>query len=127
MVGDRLQVDYIPVTCTHCARPACAEVCPTKAIQKGDDGIVLIEPSLCNGCLACIPACPFGVIRFNENRNIVEKCNLCSRRVEKGLKPACVHHCDAGAILFGEINEVCRKLMEGRLQRRILAADNAQL
>lgn len=126
-VGEKLLVDYIPTTCTHCARPPCADACPTKAIKKSHNGMVVIDEALCDGCLMCITACPFGIIRFNQGKNVVEKCTLCSHRIEKGLKPACVQHCQAGAILFGEINEISRQLMEKRVQRRILSGDSLQV
>ena len=93
MVDGKLVVDYIPVTCTHCANPLCADACPVEAITKREDGVVLIDESLCNGCMACIPACPFAVIRFDDEKGVAAKCNLCIQRIEKGLKPACVQHC----------------------------------
>ncbi len=126
-VGDRLAVDYVPVTCVHCSKPPCAEACPTKAIEKRDNGAVAIDAALCNGCLLCISACPLGVIRFAESQNVVEKCNLCPQRIEKGQKPACVHHCQAGAILYGDVNQISRQLSERRVTRRVLAGDRGVL
>ena len=72
-VGANLLVDYVPVTCHHCAKPPCADVCPTKAITKRWDGIVVIDESLCTGCMDCLPACPFGVIRLNTQKDVAEK------------------------------------------------------
>ena len=118
-VDGNIVVDYVPVTCAHCAKPPCVDSCPADAITKRGDGVVLIDDKLCYGCMACIPACPFAVIRFNDEKGIAEKCNLCLRRIERGLKPACVHHCQAGAILFGDINEISDSLMKQRERRRI--------
>jgi Fe-S-cluster-containing dehydrogenase component len=115
-VGDRLIVDFVPMTCAHCAKPPCIDACPTKAITKRQDGIVVIEPSLCNGCMACIPACPFAAPQFNPKKNVVEKCNLCLDRVEKGLRPSCVQACPSGAIYFGEVNQVIQLMREQRAQ-----------
>jgi Fe-S-cluster-containing dehydrogenase component len=125
MVNDKMIVDYVPVTCTHCAKPACVDACPVEAITKRPDGVVLIDADLCNGCMACIPACPFGVIRLNTEKGIAEKCNLCLHRIEVGLEPACVQHCQAGAILFGDINEIAEKMMKQRTQRRIMRNSKA--
>lgn len=118
-VEDKLVVDYVPVTCAHCAKPMCVDACPMQAITKRGDGVVLIDESLCNGCTACIQACPFAVIRFNDEKGVVEKCNLCLHRIEKGLKPACVQHCQAGAILFGDINDIVEQMMRQRTQRKM--------
>ena len=126
-VNDKILVDYVPVTCAHCAKPPCADVCPTKAITKREDGVVIIDGDLCNGCLACISACPFAIIRLNEEKGVAEKCNLCLDRIERGLKPACVQHCQAGAILFGDTNEVAELMMKQRVQRMIEHANYSKV
>lgn len=116
-VGDKILVDFVPTACVHCAKPPCADTCPTKAIEKREDGIVVIDAELCIGCMACLPACPFGVMQFNAEKGIAEKCNMCLNRITKDRKPACVHHCPSGALLFGEINEVCYELRQRHAQR----------
>jgi tetrathionate reductase subunit B len=70
-------------------------------------------------------ACPFAVIRFNTEKNVAEKCTLCIHRIKKGLKPACVQHCEAGAIFFGDINEITELMMKERLRKRVMKCDNA--
>lgn len=75
--------------CRHCEDPPCAEVCPTGAIVKRKDNIVVLEKSGCAGCGSCIEACPFHAIAFDEAANTAVKCNLCHHRVDKGLLPAC--------------------------------------
>ncbi len=115
--GENLIEEFIPTTCRHCANPPCAAVCPTKAIRKRGDGIVLIDKDLCIGCHLCIVACPFGVIGINPRTKAAEKCTLCMHRVEKGLMPACVQHCEAGAIYFGEINDISKQMREDRARR----------
>ena len=117
MVGENLVAKFVPTTCFHCAKPPCAEVCPTNAITRRGDGIVIIDRDLCTGCKACIPACPFSVIGINPQTEVAEKCTLCLHRVEKGLTPACVQHCQAGAIYFGDINEISQRLRKDRAQR----------
>ncbi|MBW2029198.1 MAG: 4Fe-4S dicluster domain-containing protein [Deltaproteobacteria bacterium] len=116
-VGENLVCKFIPSTCHHCARPACVEACPVSAIHKRSDGIVLVDPDLCFGCGACIPACPFSVIGINPQSGVAEKCTLCAHRVEQGLIPACVMHCEAGAIYFGDINDISQQMREDRTQR----------
>ena len=36
----------------------------------------------------------------------VEKCTLCTNRLNEGLKPACSNLCPTGALDFGEISPV---------------------
>src|SRR5512143_2007145 len=51
----------MPVECRHCEEPACAAVCPVKAITLRGDSITLSE-TVCIGCKMCALACPFGAI-----------------------------------------------------------------
>jgi len=105
-IGGNLKMDYFPMRCLHCAKPACQEACPTGAINKRKDGIVLIDFEICSGCKACIQACPFGAPQMNPELNVVGKCTLCVHRIEQGLKPACVIACPTQAIYFGDINQL---------------------
>lgn len=87
--------------CLHCDAPPCAEVCPNEAIVKRADGIVVLSESDCSGCSACMEACPFNAIEFDETANVARKCNLCHHRVDKGLLPACADNvCLAHCIHF---------------------------
>jgi Fe-S-cluster-containing dehydrogenase component len=95
---------YASVACMHCENAPCVMGCPTGAITKNiATGAVSVNQNLCIGCHSCALACPFGVPRFDDN-NKMRKCNLCSERVEAGLKPACARVCPTGAIKFESIN-----------------------
>src|SRR5215510_2776143 len=48
--------------CKHCVNAPCLEVCPTGAIIRTEFDSVYIQSSVCNGCRACVSACPFGLI-----------------------------------------------------------------
>jgi MinD superfamily P-loop ATPase len=52
--------------CQACRRCVARQVCRTKAILQIDAGEPpFIDASLCYGCHACIPACPYGAIAVN--------------------------------------------------------------
>ena len=100
-----VSMHWLPRPCMHCKNPPCLNVCPTKAIYKRADGIVLIDHEKCIGCRYCVWACPYGSMQFNPDTGIVEKCILCSQRIDKGEKPACVDSCPGRALTFGDIDD----------------------
>lgn len=84
---------FVSVACMHCERPICAEVCPTKAMAKGEDGIVAVDPDRCMGCRYCEWACPYAAPQFDAARGVMTKCDLCRDRLREGRPPACVAAC----------------------------------
>lgn len=101
----QLRLSWQPSTCMHCQNPPCLQACPEDAIFQRPDGIVVINREKCNGCQLCLPACPYDAIQFNPEAECVEKCTLCSHRVDQGLEPFCVKECVWGAIHFGDISD----------------------
>lgn len=93
---------YEPRMCQHCQDPPCVAACPFDALVKREDGVVLVIDENCPGCQACIPACPYGGIAWDPDKNLVFTCDLCHRRVERGEIPACVQCCPMDAIMFGD-------------------------
>jgi len=102
----KVRVTYIPRLCMHCDDAPCIQACTIGAIKKRPDGIVLIDPEKCNGCKACISACPYNAIYFNEELKITQKCTMCAHildGVDPLVKiPRCVEVCPHDAIIFGE-------------------------
>jgi Fe-S-cluster-containing dehydrogenase component len=39
-----------------------------------------------------------------------DKCNLCGKRIAKGLQPACAENCWSGVIHFGEIEKLAEQM-----------------
>jgi len=115
-VGGKLIMSFIPMRCMHCEKPPCLDACPTGAIMKRNDGIVLINPALCIGCKRCIEVCPFGIPQINPETGIAEMCKLCMDRLEEGLDPACVLACPTKAITFGNINSLTELKQEKSAQ-----------
>ena len=107
---------YFPVTCFQCNNPPCLSACPVDAISQRPDGIVLVDPEPCIGCKACLEACPFGVMQFNSEKGVAEKCHLCYHRIDRGERPACVDKCIGRCIHFGTVEEVLARLGDKRLK-----------
>ena len=97
----------VPLQCRQCESAPCVAVCPTNALhRKSKDSPVLIEQALCIGCKWCILACPFGVIRMDDDSHAIIKCDLCAARLERGQIPACVESCPTHALEFKTADEV---------------------
>jgi ethylbenzene hydroxylase subunit beta/complex iron-sulfur molybdoenzyme family reductase subunit beta len=106
---------YMPRLCNHCSNPACVEACPTKAMYKNDDGLVVRDESVCAGSRFCMEACPYKKIYFNYERHVAQHCIGCFPRIEKNVAPACVRQCPGRAVFVGYLDEEegpVRKLIE---------------
>ncbi len=95
----------VPVQCKHCENAACMNACPTAAISKTDEAVI-IDTKKCIGCKTCMIACPYGAIDMvgdsagtkqadNSQRIVANKCDLCS-----GLDggPMCVKVCPTSCL-----------------------------
>ena len=102
--------------CLHCTDASCAQVCPTGAIQKRENGIVYINQEICTGCKYCVQVCPFGVPHIDHESGMAMKCWLCMDRVENGMQPACAKACPTGAIRFGKREEILGVARERKLK-----------
>lgn len=109
MVPSNVYAYSVSSACMHCEKPICMDVCPTSAISKRDDGIVLINADMCIGCRYCSWACPYGAPQFNEELNVMTKCDMCHDLVDKGERPACVESCPYRAMDFGPLDEIREK------------------
>ena len=108
--------DYKPIYCHHCANATCKESCPTEAISRNEQGIVLIEEDLYIGCKKCMEACPFGAMRFDDDREVAVKCDLCVERLENNEQPACSKICPTGCIFWGDTKKFSQKIEKIVLQ-----------
>ena len=97
---------YVSLACMHCEDAPCIMACPTGAIaRESGTRVVKVSSDLCIGCHSCSIACPFGVPRFGKD-GTMQKCDLCSVRLEHGLEPACVRICPTKALRQGDPNEL---------------------
>jgi Fe-S-cluster-containing dehydrogenase component len=100
-IDGKLQLRYRVEHCRHCNPAPCKEACPVNAIIIRNDGIAIVAEELCNGCQNCITACPYGVMQFDEFKNVARKCDLCADRLDGRLLPACVAACPSHCIHYG--------------------------
>lgn len=96
----------VSLACNHCEQPICAEVCPTGAMAKRADGIVLIDPEKCIGCRYCSWACPYGAPQYDAHAGQMTKCTFCAPDLDAGLPPSCVAACPLRALDFGDRAEL---------------------
>ncbi|HET6881253.1 MAG TPA: 4Fe-4S dicluster domain-containing protein [Pirellulales bacterium] len=96
---------FLPVVCMQCVDAPCLKACPTDSIRRDDDGIVRIDTNTCLAHGKCEEACPYGAIYVDPQRNVADKCDFCSHRLEVGMEPACVETCPSAALVFGDAND----------------------
>ena len=104
----------LSLSCNHCERPVCAEACPTGAVRRREDGVVLLDAETCMGCRYCEWACPYGAPRFDAARGVMTKCTFCEDRLGEGLPPSCVAACPMRALDFGTREEMAARYPEAR-------------
>ncbi|MBC8375984.1 MAG: 4Fe-4S dicluster domain-containing protein [FCB group bacterium] len=108
---------YTKQQCMHCAQPACASACLTKAMAKHVEGPITWDGDKCMGCRFCMLSCPFNMPKFeyDSNNPKIGKCQMCFSRITEGEIPACVENCPAEALIFGKRSEILKEA-----HRRIL-------
>lgn len=109
LLEDRVSV---PLSCRHCEKSPCVEVCPSGAMEKTEEGVVLQYTTKCIGCKMCAMVCPFGIINIDEIDRVVKKCDLCIHRLKEGKEPACVVTCPAKATIYDEYDKIMERIRE---------------
>ena len=116
-----LKITNVSMGCMHCEKPACMAVCPVGAISKrAQDGIVVVDRSICIGCHACAQACPFGVPQYDADGTMV-KCDYCLEFQEIGKGPACAENCMYEALHWGTMEELTEMVREKAAERMVAA------
>jgi Fe-S-cluster-containing dehydrogenase component len=115
-----IKVAYMPVLCQHCGNAPCMKGAKDGAIRRKRNGVVFIDPKKAIGQKQIVESCPFGVIFWNEEKNLPQKCTLCAHRLDKGEIPRCAQVCPSGCITFGDLDdpesEVYSLLGKGRAE-----------
>ena len=81
--------DYRIHLCDQCG--VCADNCPEDAIGL-KDGIYIVDPDTCTGCLTCVEVCPRDVMFEQKHSEVPVKCVLCGE---------CALTCPRKAIVVG--------------------------
>jgi Fe-S-cluster-containing hydrogenase component 2 len=102
----------VPHVCFQCPKASCAEACPEEAIFRNSRGVVVVDAAKCNGCGACVAACPYGMIEQYASGKAY-KCDLC------GGDPLCVAECHYGAIVFKESDKIAQNQRNQQMKQRI--------
>ena len=118
--GDGVNQYFKAVPCRHCPDAPCIEACPTSALYKDiETGITLVDEEKCNGCQACLEACPYGSPQFYDGK--IYLCDLCIHRMgeerQKGRQAACEAACPARAIHVGTTDEISALIGEKAAER----------
>lgn len=101
------QGPFVTVSCNHCEEPACFGACSQGAISKDPEtGIVLIDAEKCNGCKACVEACPYDAPVIDPATSKALKCDFCKDRLDAGELPACVRACPVTILTYGALDEL---------------------
>lgn len=99
-----------PLRCLHCDFPSCVIICPSGALKKDENGIVIVDTEKCVGCGMCVVVCPYGVPEIDRDKKIYTKCDLCIERLKNGKLPSCVISCPNKALKFIEFEEKDEKV-----------------
>jgi len=117
----RVRVSYSPLLCQHCDDAACIKAAPD-AIYKRDDGLVIIDPEEASGRADIVESCPYGVIYWNDELGLAQKCTGCAHLLDRGWKePRCVEVCPTDALVFGEEEDLKDKIAEAEVLHPELA------
>jgi Fe-S-cluster-containing dehydrogenase component len=101
-----LPVINMSLACNHCETAVCMKGCPSSAYHRDEiTGAVLIDEEKCIGCRYCLWNCPYDAPKFDKDKRIITKCNLCYTGFADGLQPSCSTACPTGALSFGSLSD----------------------
>ncbi len=109
----------VPSICFQCPKANCLEACPTAALYRDPDGVVLVNQDLCTSCGACVGACTYGMVELGEDGTAF-KCDLC------GGDPACVKECLADALLFTQGDDELVRLKAAQMKCRTISGSPSE-
>ena len=114
-----VEVTYLPVTCNHCDEPACMKAAKDGAITKRDDGIVIFDPQRATGQKDLVKSCPYGVVWWNEEKQLPQTWPLDAHLLDRGWKETRASQvCPTGALqtVQAEDDEMQRRVRDEALE-----------
>ena len=93
----RPELTHRVIHCFHCGRPSCVDACPSGAISRQSNGLMVLEASRCTGCGTCLNSCPFDAITLLPS-GVAAMCDGCPDDIAAGWVPTCVRACPLRAL-----------------------------
>ncbi|MBN1319811.1 MAG: carboxypeptidase regulatory-like domain-containing protein [Thermoleophilia bacterium] len=95
----QVQAVYLPTLCMHCDEAPCIQDSPPGTVYKRPDGLVIIDPEKAKGHPEIVDTCPYGVIYWNAEANVAQKCTGCAHLLENGwTNTRCTQVCPTEAL-----------------------------
>lgn len=105
---DRFGFD-LPIVCWHCSQCDALESCSEEALERSEEGLIVVNSKKCTGCGKCLEACIIGAIKLHPERGTPLICDRC------GGKPLCVENCPTKALVYTET-----EMRQARLVNQVL-------
>ena len=101
----------VPSICFQCPGAPCHKACPSEALSRNADDVVVVDKEKCISCGSCVKACPYGMIALVDDGRSA-KCDCCAG------DPACVKECFSEALVFTEKTPELIKLKGAQMKQR---------
>lgn len=119
-VYPKVKVAYVPILCMQCENPGCMKAAKDGAIYRRKDNLVIIDPEKSKGQKQIVDGCPYGVIYWNEELKVPQKCTFCAHLLDQGYKePRCVESCPTDALVYGEYDELMKIAKERGKEKEV--------
>lgn len=103
----------VALACQKCDEAPCIRSCPEHALDKDDEGSIVVDEDKCNGCGFCVRACDFGVMSLHLDTMKALTCDLCEGMKEDFIdpevgkkEPQCIAVCPKEAIALKNVVQI---------------------